>query len=98
MDKRTFRASSCEGLGARFADVAEEAQRELLAMPVRRLLPVVEACQQALAARLEVDRGVELDQPAQCAMEALVAEVAVDVGQPLRVVAQAVHLERDRAR
>src|SRR5882724_602415 len=94
--QRAALRSKC--LRARFTDVAEEAKAELLPVPVRRRLPLVEPREQALASRPQVGARIELQQSLQRPVEALVAELAEQVGQALRVVAQAVHLESDRAR
>src|SRR6267142_1797921 len=90
--------SGREGLRACFADVAEEAQAELLAVPVGGGLPVVEPRKQPLASWLQLGRRVDLQERGERAVEALVGELAEDIREPPRVIAQAVQLECDRAR
>src|SRR6185503_14076281 len=77
--------------------MAEEAQAELLAEAVGGGLPFVDASEQALAPRLQLRGRIDLQEVLERAVETLVAEVAEEVDEPLRVIAQAENLERDRA-
>src|SRR5262245_24490535 len=85
--------SGGESLCVRFADMAEEAQPQLLAVPVRGGLPFVEQRREALASRLQVRRRVDVEERVQRVLEALVAIVSEELVEALRDVVQAHELE-----